>query len=779
MLVTRDQLAQYQLPDDYYFETRNGTTVKARNFYFSEHPELLLAGIHCAIGSDLNGWELELYNGVNWTVVNPSQNYLLTITNDGLTAMNNVAAGGLKLNISGVKFISETVVPNPTVPLINWTDEDFFAAGNGRFVFTCGTKGSVHSDIRSILSWRFNSSTGALQYILTLPPEGTGATSDAAEEEWMIGTIGLYIKSPYNNTDDILFAVGRLTNQITKTATNTEIMGNTIKLYLNTTLSNLGSVSNLSVLQSDEHSIPEVPNESFLENPSDLTQLPYNCYLVDNLNGTGVPALAVPRADKDHQVVTSPTWAYFQPSENFTQVKESDFDQTVMNYMFVYWDSAAKKYKKAEGRTDYDPTTPNTKTPIGIRIGNSIAFTGNIINNTVTYQYTLEKVAGGKNYQVGDELLIRLTKPVPGTTKTVTILTFRVKVNSVDGTSGSVIDWTTLGPTNGDVSIDGSSTVVTTPVQINNVPSEYSPYSQLPHNGTGVTFNVMQTYLGSSVWNLSGAINQPVYCGNGDNAGLPVTTETDAFLGWCTAANAIQLNLDVRQEASKTKFGTTRYAENDMVVNTNNYSQVKDQRAVTPDILYANYLRINRPSYNTSGSGNSLSNPIFIDTFVKFNQPVLGRHTNSPYSDPSTNPRVTDSNIDFYGLAFSAWYQDIAEYYMSDAHYDAGTLVSIGEGEAEMTIARTTANGVISDRPGFILGKPIDSPLQQFVALTGRTPVLFDGHCLPKFGDKIYLSKYVHGMASTIKNGPCLGRIIQKNFGNSRRIECIVHLAFE
>lgn len=779
MLVNRDQLVQYSLPEDYFFETRNGTTLKARNFYFSEHPELLLPGIHCAIGSDVGGWELELYNGTNWIVVNPSQNYLLTITNNGLTAMNNVAAGGLRLNISGVKLISEIVVPNPATPLISWTDDDLFAAGNGKFIFTCGTTGSIHSDIRSILSWKFNSATGALQYILTLPPEGTGSTSDAAEEEWTIGTIGLYIKSPYNNTDDILFAIGRLTNKVVKTASNTEIMGNTIKLYLNTTLSNLGSISNLSVLQSDEHSIPEVPNESFLENPTDLTQLTYNCYLVDNLHGTGVPGIAVPRTKKDYSEVTSPTWAYFQPSENFIQVSADDFDQTVMNYMFVYWDSTEKKYKKAEGRSDYDSATSNEKAPIGIRIGNNIVFSGTIINNTTSYQYVLEKVADGKNYQPGDELLIKLTKQIPNTTKTKIILTFRVKVNTVDGTSGAVLNWTLLGPTNGDISIDGSDIVVTTPVQINNVSTEYSPYSQLPHNGTGVTFNIMQTYLGTSVWKLNDAINRPVYCGNGDDAGLPITTETDVFLGWCTAANAIQLNLDVRQEASTSKFGTTRYAENDMVVSTNDYTEIKDQRSVTPDILYKNYLRINKPSYNTAGSGASLNNPILVDTYVKFNTPVLGRHTNSPYGDNITNPKVTDDDIDYYGLAFSAWYQDIAEYYMSDAHYDAGTLVSIGEGTAEMTIAKTVANGVISDKPGFILGKPVDSPLQQFVALTGRTPVLFDGHCLPKFGDKIYLSKYVFGMASTIKNGPCLGKIIQKNFGNSRRIECIVRLAFD
>ena len=124
-------------------------------------------------------------------------------------------------------------------------------------------------------------------------------------------------------------------------------------------------------------------------------------------------------------------------------------------------------------------------------------------------------------------------------------------------------------------------------------------------------------------------------------------------------------------------------------------------------------------------------------------------------------------------------FQDIAEVYEADRHYDAGTLVTIGKGSAEMTIATTEANGVISDKPGFILGKMI-TDTQLPVALVGRTPVILDGNCIAKYGDKIYLSKLVPGTASTIKNGPCIGKIIQRNVtSGDRRVECIVRLALD
>ncbi len=771
MLVSRDKLSQYNIPTDYYFNSRNGTTNEARNYYFSQHPELLLSGIHCAVGNDTDGWELELFNGANWVIVNPSPNYLLTITNEGLAALNNISSGGIKLVVSGIKIISEIVVPNPAVPLVSWTDTELFTAGNGKFAFTCGTRGSIHDDLSSILSWRFNSSAGSLQYILTLPPTGTGSTDDYENETWKIGTIGIYVKSPYNNTDDILFGIGRLTDPITKTCTTVSGPGNTVKIYLNTTLSNLGYIADLAVLPSEEQNIPEVPNESFLENPMDITQQMYNCYLVDNYNGTGVPALAVPRVNKDHTITTTPTWAYFQPTDNAIQVDASLFASNVGNYMFVYWDTTSEHYELAEGSTEEDPRHENQKLPCGLRVGNSITFSGNIFNDSTSYTYTTEVQDAGRNYEVGDELVLLLTA------YGVSDLTFKVKVTAVND-NGSITSIKFYGPTTGNISIGGTGT--SGDLQVDNVPSEYSPYSQLPHNGYSATFMIRQTAIARTNWNFSpSAYNLPVYCGSGADAGMPVTYKTDSFVGWCTGANSIQLNLDLRKEATEDQFGTTRYATDDQVRNVtkSDYNLIKNQRAVTPEALQKNFFQITKPQV-ADQAGYDMRHPVEVEAFTHFKEVVLGRGTTSPYDSTTANPQVNNTNISFYGLAYAAWFQDIAELYESDAHYDAGTLVCIGQGQKEMTIATTEANGIISDKPGFILGKQT-SKNQLPVALTGRTPVIFDGKCIINYGDKIYLSKVVPGTASTIKNGPCLGKVIEKNFGSKRKIECIVKLAFE
>ena len=773
MLVSREDLVLYNIPNDYFFASRNGTDLTARNFYFEHNPELLVAGIHCVVGSDAAGWELELFNGANWIIVNPNPNYLLTITNDGLKALTNVAAGGLKLTISGVKIISEVVVQNPATPIINWTDSDFLAAGNGKFVFTCGTHGSIHSNLSSILSWRFNDSSGSLQYVLTLPPSGTGSTADDGSSSWKIGTVGLYVKSPDNGAEDILFGVGRLTAQATKEASTVKVLGNMIKFYLNTNLSNLGYVADVSVLESEEHSVPEVPNESLLDNPTDLTSYMYNFYLVDNLNGTGIPALAVPRTNVDHSITTSPTWAYFQPSDNFVPVKAELFDPAVMNYMFVYWDTDAGKYKPAvgsvEGNIDPDVADKNAKLPIGLRIGNNIVFSGNITNDTTSYSYAVELSAGGAQYQEGDELLLCFGNQSSSPSVADDIV-FKIKVTQISAT-GAIVDFDFLGPNAGNIDI-GNDTV--------SVRAQYSPYSPLPRAGNGAIFLVYQTSLSRTNWNFQPSdLNKPVYIGDSSHAGMPVTSPvTNGFIGWCTGLNSIKLSLDLRNEASYASYGTTRYATDDEVKEVVSNPEASTQTAVAPRELNKNYLQITEP-LNPDQNGSSQAKPITISSYTYFDKIILGKGTKSPYNDPNTNPQVTNPNLSFYGQAYAAMFQDIAEVYEADRHYDAGTLVTIGKGSAEMTIATTEANGVISDKPGFILGKMI-TDTQLPVALVGRTPVILDGNCIAKYGDKIYLSKVIPGTASTIKNGPCIGKIIQRNVtSGDRRVECIVRLALD
>lgn len=748
MLVSRDKLVAYGLSDDVYFARRQGTGEPlSRDAYFLDNPSLLVVGCYCAIGDDELGWQLEQFNGANWVEVEAQSNYSLIITNAGLAALTNIIRGGYSLTISGIKIL-DTLVTNPATPIVNWTDTEFKQAGG--VVFTCGTNNSPHpvEQLDNILKWRFLSASGGLQYIITLPAEGLGSVTDEGEEDWDIGAIGLYVKSNEDNQTDVLFAVGCLPNLIHKYSTNVERVGNAVKLYLNTVLNNLGIVSNLEVMQEDLCSIPEVPNETLLLYPENPMKRPYNCYVVDSLYGSGIPALAVPR------VLTSPNefkpdWAYFQPSDNFITVSPSTFDD-VLNYQFVYWDAEAAKYKKAEGRKIGNAAGANAKMPIGIRIGNSVVFAGTIVNQATNYTYSLSLVENGKDYMPGDELLAVTNEG----------FTFKVTVRTVNSENGiTELDYD-LATATGNIEIEQ---------QI--VPLVPDPRTSVK-TGSGAKVQVQSTEQANNVWNFPASwLNKPVYCNQGTTgAGMPTIEQTDSFLGWVTSTNSIRLALDLRNEASETVYGTTRYATNGEVKEVVTNANSADQTAVTPKTLQANYLQITQPA-NSSQAGNNIQNPVVVDSYTKFNKIILGKGCN--YQTPG----ASNNAVSFCGIAYQALWADLAEYYRADRVYEPGTLITFGQGDGEITIAKTDCNGIISSKPGYQLGQK-NSDLDLPVALCGRVPVLFDSECLPKTGDRIYMSITTPGRASTIPNGKCLGKIIEKDFGTKKLLECVVRIEF-
>lgn len=764
MLVSKDQLQNYKIADDLWFATRTD-----RDQFFITYPDRLTYGLYCAIGNDESGWEVEQFNGYNWALASIDDSYTLVITNDGLKALADADHGIYKLHISGVKIIN-TIISNPEKPFVQWTDSDLLDAG--QVVFSCGTNNAQHKAelFKNLLKWRYDTSLGGLQYILVFEPDGDTAKSDNNKEEWEIGTIGLYVKDPTDDTTDILFGIASLQSLITKYSTTVNRIGNTIKLNFNTVLTNLGYVSNLTVEQSGEQNIPEVPNESLLLNPSNAYMRPHNCYLVDNLYGTGIPALAVPTETDSAGFATN--WAFFQPSQNFITVDPIFFAPNVGNYMFVYWNSNTNLYELAEGMPGKTISTENEKMPIGIRVGNSIVFEGDIINKTYSYQYTVNLSSGGTGYQVNDQLLINAHEN----------LSLKLIVTEIS-TDGVISDFRFVGPTSSDVDIFNGSTSQNTII----LPAIYDDHSQLPRDGSGARFIIKQTKMTSASWDFpQNWLKKPLYCSytndpiyqtnpNLGGPGKPTITVTDSFLGWCTGTNSIRLALDLRNRATETNYGTTRYASNSEVQNSIDNSGASQQTSVTPQTLKNNYLQITK-STNENQQGDKLNNPIRVKTFVHFENVVMGKGTNSSYNTID-NPRLDNAEISFYGLAYRSWFGDLAEFYEADSLYDSGTLITFGKGKKEITIASDECNGIISYKPGYQLGDK-KSEYHLPVALTGRVPVLMDGYCIPKFGDKIYLSKLKKGCASTVENGKCLGKIIEKDFGTSKLIECVVRIEF-
>lgn len=96
-------------------------------------------------------------------------------------------------------------------------------------------------------------------------------------------------------------------------------------------------------------------------------------------------------------------------------------------------------------------------------------------------------------------------------------------------------------------------------------------------------------------------------------------------------------------------------------------------------------------------------------------------------SSTSTNCCNLPTNTyatNFLGTASQAKWADLAEKYETDKTYKAGTLIKFG-GEKDITIADDKCNGVISDKPGFLLDYEQMGSLP--VALVGKTPIRIIG----------------------------------------------------
>jgi hypothetical protein len=80
----------------------------------------------------------------------------------------------------------------------------------------------------------------------------------------------------------------------------------------------------------------------------------------------------------------------------------------------------------------------------------------------------------------------------------------------------------------------------------------------------------------------------------------------------------------------------------------------------------------------------------------------------------------------FVGTATAARYADLAEKYLADADYEAGTVVVVG-GEKEVTASSAGKRvlGVVSTNPAFMMNKDLEGGT--YIALKGRVPVKVSG----------------------------------------------------
>ena len=125
--------------------------------------------------------------------------------------------------------------------------------------------------------------------------------------------------------------------------------------------------------------------------------------------------------------------------------------------------------------------------------------------------------------------------------------------------------------------------------------------------------------------------------------------------------------------------------------------------------------------------------------------------------------------------ASQARYADLAELYLSDVKYPAGTVVDIG-GEKEITVAVDDFFGVISTQPGQIMNSSLDDGVP--VALAGRVPVRVIGTV--NKGSRLVMSE-LPGVARSLRPGESwsshqiIGRSLEnKVTAEQGRVEAIV-----
>jgi len=129
-----------------------------------------------------------------------------------------------------------------------------------------------------------------------------------------------------------------------------------------------------------------------------------------------------------------------------------------------------------------------------------------------------------------------------------------------------------------------------------------------------------------------------------------------------------------------------------------------------------------------------------------------------------------------FAQATTALYADLAEMYVSDAQYDAGTVVDF-DGEQEITISNTDSSkrvaGVISTNPAHLMNSGLVGDITLPVALIGRVPVKVTG--VVRKGDLMVSAGNGRARAVTIAS-PKVGTIIGKALENFSGGEGIIEL---
>ena len=204
-----------------------------------------------------------------------------------------------------------------------------------------------------------------------------------------------------------------------------------------------------------------------------------------------------------------------------------------------------------------------------------------------------------------------------------------------------------------------------------------------------------------------------------------------------------------------------------------NSDSTLNQSRLGVDWIYASFIEApgEKDANGTGiaiGAGTGFSNAGEVAIVANNNEPAVTFEQNKmvPYGDGSYDiGSSTNSFGVLYGESTSARYADLAENYLADESYEAGTVLVFG-GDAEVTQGTAKGDrrvaGVVSTNPAHLMNSHLQGDNVVALALQGRVPVKVIGKV--NKGDLIVTSAIPgHGM---VDNNPAVGTVIGKALEN-------------
>jgi hypothetical protein len=173
--------------------------------------------------------------------------------------------------------------------------------------------------------------------------------------------------------------------------------------------------------------------------------------------------------------------------------------------------------------------------------------------------------------------------------------------------------------------------------------------------------------------------------------------------------------------------------------------------------LYVNYM------YGTAQQSDTLS--------------VSGTYRSASSASAINTIAVRDSNGNlnanlFQGTATSANYADLAEKYLADADYEAGTVVMVG-GDKEVTAGQPgfRALGAVSTNPAYMMNSELEGGT--YIALKGRVPVKVNGNVIK--GQRLVAGENGTAQAAYGNTGDVFAIALETNTDSGiKLVECVI-----